>query len=55
LNQEELLNHFLRLNKIFNNLPEQNKTTFFQPFTVFVSQGQFAKKYKKKFQKFNPG
>jgi hypothetical protein len=40
--------------KAFDNLPEINETTFFQPFTVFVSLGHFAKKFKKKIQKFNP-
>ncbi len=40
--------NFLCLNKTFDNLPE---TTFLQ---VFWSQGRFAKKFKKKFRKFNP-
>jgi hypothetical protein len=31
------------------------ETTFLQPFTVFVSQGQSAKKSKLIIQKFNPG
>ena len=44
---------FLSVNKMFDNLPESNETTFLQPFTVFVSLGQFAKKLKKVFQKFN--
>jgi hypothetical protein len=39
--------HLLRLNKTFDNLPEYNETTFLQPFTVFVSLGQFVKKFKK--------
>ena len=29
---------------------KKNKTTFLRPFTVFVSQGQFAKKIEKKFE-----
>ncbi len=40
----ELLKHFLRLNKTFDNLPEYKETTFLQPFTVLVSLGRFVKK-----------
>jgi hypothetical protein len=38
------------LNKTIDNLPESNETTFLQPFTVFVSLGQFAKNFKKNFE-----
>jgi hypothetical protein len=34
------------MNKKFDNLPEQKEQTFVQPFTVFVCQGQLAKKFK---------
>jgi hypothetical protein len=46
----ELLKPFFHLNKTFDNLPELNETTFSQPFTVFVSLGQFANKFKKNFE-----
>jgi hypothetical protein len=39
----------LRL-EIFLN---KNKTTFIQPFTMFVSRGQFVNKFKTKITKFN--
>jgi hypothetical protein len=50
MNQEEMVKRFLRLNKMFDNLPEYNQTTFLQPFTVFVSRIQFANKLKKNFR-----
>jgi len=31
----------------------KNKITFIQPFTLFVSQGQFVNKFKTKITKFN--
>ncbi len=45
-----MVKRFLRLNKMFDNLPEYNQTTFLQPFTVFVSRIQFANKLKKNFR-----